>query len=267
MNSAKRVLIDPKFHSKLKPWIRAFLVNSIPFLIILLLWEVCAQVGLVKPIILPAFSKVLKALYEITVTGKLLFHLTRTAYRLSVGYFGSALVAILLGLMIGLSKPMRQFFAPLIAATYPLPKVALLSLFIVWLGLGDPPIIAIIFVSASYPILLNTITGILQIDQTLVKAAENLGANHRQILTKVIFPGALPIIFGGLRIGVAVSLIADVAIEMYIANDGLGYLLAWATEFHLMELLFSVLIVIGIFGIILFKALDLCESILVPWKK
>jgi NitT/TauT family transport system permease protein len=246
---------------------KSLFINSIPFIVILTLWELLGQLGIVKPLFLPTFSKVLVALYDFTVSGKLFFHFTRTIYRMAVGYFSSVVFAILFGLAIGLSKPMRQFFTPLIAATYPLPKVSLLSLFIVWLGLGNPPIIAIIFASASYPILLNTITGILQVDKTLIKAAENLGANHRQVLMKVVFPGAIPIIFGGLRIGVAVSLIVVVAIEMYIANDGIGYLLAWATEFHLMELLFSLLIVIGVFGILLFKGLDLCESILIPWKK
>lgn len=247
--------------------LKSFYINSIPFITILILWESLGQLGIVKPVFLPAFSKVLVALYDITASGKLFFHFTRTTYRMAVGYFSAVVFAIFFGLAIGLSKPVRQFFNPLIAATYPLPKVSLLSLFIVWLGLGDPPIIAIIFASASYPILLNTITGILQVDKTLIKAAENLGANRRQVLVKVVLPGSIPIIFGGLRIGVAVSLIVVVALEMYIASDGIGYLLAWATEFHILDLLFSLLIVIGIFGIILFKGLDLFESILIPWKK
>ncbi len=253
--------------SQIRAKLTSFFINSIPFLTIIAIWEALGQFGIVKPVFLPTFSKVLVALYDITISGKLFFHFSRTVYRMAVGYFSAMVFAILFGLSIGLSASLRRFFNPLIAATYPLPKVSLLSLFIVWFGLGDPPIIAIIFASALYPILLNTITGIMQVDEGLIKAAQNLGANRRQVLMKVVFPGSIPIIFGGLRIGVGVSLIVVVALEMYIATDGVGYLLSWATEFHILDLLFALVVVIGIFGIILFKILDVLETILIPWKQ
>lgn len=170
------------------------------------------------------------------------------------------------GLAIGLSAPLRLFFSPLIAATYPLPKIALLSLFLVIFGIGNAPIVASIVASAMYPVLLNTITGILAVDPILIRAARNLGANRFQVTTQVVLPGALPIIFGGLRMGAAVSLIVVVAVEMYIAQSGVGYLLAWATEFFKTDLLYANLMAIGIFGIVVFKALDVLERWALPWN-
>ena len=248
-------------------WIRQITSNVFPFLLIIIVWELSIDLGLIKPLFLPAFSVVVQKLWEITVSGELIRHFSKTIYRMLLGYTIGASAAILMGLVIGLFQPVRRFFSPLIAATYPLPKISLLSLFMVVFGIGDAPIIASIVATASYPILLNTITGIINVDETLIKAAYNLGATKRQVMTKVVLPGALPIIFTGLKIGAAVSLIVVVAVEMYISDSGIGYLLAWATEFFKMPLLYANLIAIGIFGILIFRILDRVEMWVVPWKE
>jgi NitT/TauT family transport system permease protein len=238
-----------------------------PFLVVIVIWELVIDLGIIKPFFLPSFSVVIQYLWEILISGELILHFGITIYRMVVGYVIGAVAAIILGMAIGLSNPMRKFFSPLIAATFPLPKISLLSLFIVVFGIGDPPIIASIVATASFPILLNTITGIVAADDLLVKAAYNLGANKRQVMTKVILPGALPIIFAGLKIGAAISLVVVIAVEMYISNSGVGYLLSWATEFFKMPLLYANLIAIGIFGVFIFKGLDRIEKWVIPWKK
>ena len=243
------------------------LVKAGPFLLVLALWQLLPQLGLIKPLFLPALSVVIKTLIEITLSGKLGQNFIATLYRIAIGLGLGASAAIIVGLIIGLSRPLRQFTMPLVAASYPLPKIAMLSLFLVWFGLGDPPIIAILSLSAFYPMLLNTLTGVLTVDDTLIKAAYNMGANYRQVLTKVVLPGALPVIFGGFRIAASVSLLVVVAVEMYIANNGIGYLLAWATQWYKMDLLYANIIVIGLFGILLFKLIQFAEKKIVPWKE
>ncbi|MBI2528090.1 MAG: ABC transporter permease [Candidatus Rokubacteria bacterium] len=246
--------------------LRRVALSVMPLLVTVAVWELIVRLGIVKALFLPAFSSVLWKFWEILVTGELLSHFKITVGRMLLGYVIGAGGAVAFGLAIGLSAPLRLFFSPLIAATYPLPKIALLSLFLVIFGIGNAPIVASIVASAMYPVLLNTITGILAVDPILIRAARNLGANRFQVTTKVVLPGALPIIFGGLRMGAAVSLIVVVAVEMYIAQSGVGYLLAWATEFFKTDLLYANLMAIGIFGIVVFKALDVLERWALPWN-
>jgi NitT/TauT family transport system permease protein len=246
--------------------LRRAALTVLPIAAVLLVWELTVRLGLIRALFLPAVSTVLGKFWEVLLSGELLAHFRITVVRMAAGYVIGAGGAVVVGLAIGLSAPLRAFFAPLIAATYPLPKIALLSLFLVVFGIGNAPIIASIATSALYPVLINTITGILAVDPVLIRAARNLGASRYQVTVKVVLPGALPIVFSGLRMAAAVSLIVVVALEMYIAQNGVGYLLAWATEFFKTDLLYANLIAIGLFGILVFKLLDTIERRVVPWN-
>jgi len=242
-------------------------VRLFPFLTVIVLWESLARLKLVSPLFLPALSVVLERLLAILADGTLLRHLSVSLYRILFAYVLAAGAGVLFGLVIGLFPALRRFFNPLIAATYPLPKLAMLSFFLIWLGFGSPPIIAILMLSIFYPILINTIAGITTVDETLIKAAYNLGAGHRQVLQKVILPGSLPVIFGGFRIAASTSLLVVVAVEIYIADAGIGYLLRWATEFYRMDLLYALIIAIGLLGIVIFALIDGIEKWIIPWKQ
>lgn len=246
---------------------RAVFFNVGPIVICLLLWEVSVRSGLISAFFLPPVSVVLAKFWEILLNGELMDHFSVTIWRMVAGFALGAGSAVVFGLVVGLSKPLRQFFWPIVAAIYPLPKIALLSLFLVVFGIGDPPIIASVTVSAFFPVLLNTLTGLRTVDDILIKAARDLGANHLQVVTKVVLPAALPLIFTGLRQSSAVSLIVVVAVEMYIGENGAGYVLTWATEFFKIDLLYAYIFAIAIFGIILFNLVDILEKYLLPWAK
>lgn len=240
--------------------------DAIPIVITLALWEIVVRLGLIREIFLPPVSRVLLTFWNVLISGELLSDFQVTVGRMLSGYAIGAGAAVAGGLVIGLSAPVRAFFSPLVAATYPLPKIALLSIFMVIFGIGDPPIIASIAISAFYPVLLSTISGVLTVDPVLIRAARNLGADRMQVATKIVLPGALPIILAGLKMGIAVSLIVVVAVEMYIGQSGVGYRLSWATEFFKTDLLYSNLVAIGLFGVLVFKLLDLVEWLVLPWR-
>lgn len=246
---------------------RAVALNVGPIVAVFLLWETVVRLGLVQAIFLPPASVVLAKFWEILLDGQLLQNFGVTIRRMVIGYAIGAGAGVAFGLTIGLSRPLRQFFSPIVAAVYPLPKIALLSLFLVIFGVGDPPIIASVAVSSFFPVLLNTLTGLRTIDPTLVKAARDLGANQLQTTLKVVLPGSLPMIFTGLRQSSAVALIVVVAVEMYIGQSGAGYLLSWATEFFKIDLLYANILAIAIFGILLFRLVDLIEHLLLPWAR
>ncbi len=253
--------------SRLRGVVRAVLYNVGPIVVCLLLWEASVRSGLISAFFLPPVSVVLATLWEILVSGELMEHFSVTIWRMVAGFTLGSGSAIVFGLVVGLSKPLRQFFWPIVAAVYPLPKIALLSLFLVVFGIGDPPIIASVTVSAFFPVLLNTLIGLRTVDEILIKAARDLGANQYQVITKVVLPAALPLIFTGLRQSSAVSLIVVVAVEMYIGENGAGYVLTWSTEFFKINILYAYTVAIAIFGIILFNFVDILEKYLLPWAK
>ncbi len=255
------------FSKRLRALGAAAFFNVGPIVVVLALWEVAVRTGMIHAFFVPPVSDVFVQFWESLVNGQLPENFLITMRRVSAGYAIGSGAAVLLGLLIGIYRPIGSFFYPVIAAIYPLPKIAMLSIFIVVFGIGDPPIIASVAISSFFPVLLNTLTGLRSVDPILIKAARDLGASRVQTTTKVVLPAALPMIFTGLRQSAAVALIVVVAVEMYIGQSGAGYLLSWATEFFKINLLYANLLAIGIFGIVVFKLIDLIEYLALPWAR
>jgi len=154
----------------------------------------------------------------------------------------------------------------LIAALYPLPKITLIPLLIIWLGTGGPFMLTISALGAIFPIVINTVLGIRQCDAGLVLAARDLGASDRQIVKMVLLPAAIPSIFAGVRLGLGVSIILVVAAEMVVGKVGLGARLYLAGQILETEQVFAVLIVLAILGLVVTKTLDLIDVWLGQWR-
>jgi NitT/TauT family transport system permease protein len=153
-----------------------------------------------------------------------------------------------------------------IAALYPLPKVTLIPLLIIWLGTGGPFMLTISCLGAFFPVVINTVLGIRQCDPGLVLAARDLGANSRQIVRMVLLPSAIPSIFAGMRLGLGVSIILVVAAEMVVGKVGLGARLYLAGQILETEQVFAVLIVLAMLGIVVTKAQDAIDVWLGHWR-
>lgn len=257
-------------NNSLSRWQRAAsaaFYNIGPIVVVLVLWEIAVRGGLIRAFFLPPVSEVFVQFWESIISGQLPGNFLITIRRVTIGYAIGAGFAVSFGLLIGIFRPVGSFFYPIIAAIYPLPKIAMLSIFILVFGIGDPPIIASVAVSSFFPVLLNTLTGLRSVDPMLLKAARDLGANRVQVVTKVVLPAALPMIFTGLRQSAAVALIVVVAVEMYIGQSGAGYLLSWATEFFKINLLYANLLAIALFGLVVFKLVDFIEYLALPWER
>ena len=145
---------------KLRAFASSVLYNVGPIVAVLLLWELSVRSGLIRAFFLPPVSDVLVQLWESITSGQLPAAFLVTTKRMLIGYIIGAGSAIVFGLLIGIFRPLRNFFYPIVAAVYPLPKIAMLSIFIVVFGVGDPPIIASVAISSFFPVLLNTLTGL-----------------------------------------------------------------------------------------------------------
>jgi NitT/TauT family transport system permease protein len=240
---------------------------ALTIVLFLLAWEILVRARGIAPIYLPAPSSIAVYLYRMIVDGSMLYHLSLTLLRIFAGFFVAAITGILAGVLMGMSRPVARVADVWIAALYPLPKIALIPLLIIWLGTGEAYKITISAITAFFPIVISTYSGIRQADRGLMKAAQDLGANWRQIQLKVVIPSAIPSIFAGLQLGMGVTIILVVAAEMIggSSQGGMGYLLISAGQVMETEKVFASLIVLAVMGAAIIKLQQWTDRKIAPW--
>jgi len=163
-------------------------------------------------------------------------------------------------------RPARIFFDPLIAALMPIPKVALMPLLLLALGFGDASKIALVATAVFFPVIVNTYAGAANIDRIYWDVARNFGASSYVMFTRVVFFGALPLIFAGLKIALAVSFVVLVAAEFVASKTGIGYLIWNSWELLQVDYMFVGIVLIGILGLITTALFQEIERKIIPWK-
>jgi NitT/TauT family transport system permease protein len=239
----------------------------ISFIGFLLVWQAAVSIRLVNPFFLPSPLTVGKTLIETVGSGELLFHGGVTLGRIFHGFFWGGLAGLCLGIPAGWSKKIYEAINPFIAATYPLPKVALLPLIIVYLGIGEMSRLVIISMAVFYVVLINTITGVRTVDPILVLVAQDLGAKTLQVFRKVILPGALPMIFAGMRLGMGIAFLSTVVTEMIFGDKGLGYFLGIRGNMMDMAGIFAGLTLLGGLSILVTSCMEWVSKRVMPWSR
>ncbi|HET7671230.1 MAG TPA: ABC transporter permease, partial [Burkholderiales bacterium] len=192
-------------------------------LAILALWQLAALRGLPDYLLSPA--QIAKHFAEALATRELYEHAVASLLRALPGFAIGALVGIVLGLAAGIARNFEEMVSPLVFLTYPVPKIVMLPLFMLWFGIGDISKILIIALACFYPTFINAYYGAKATPRILVWSARNMGASDAQIFRRVVLPGALPLVFAGLRVALALSFIVMFATEMINARSGLGHLI------------------------------------------
>jgi NitT/TauT family transport system permease protein len=230
-------------------------------------WEALVRFRGIAPIYLPAPSSVFVYLWRMIADGSMPYHLGITLLRIFVGFGLAAVFGIALGVLMGMSRTIARVADVWIAALYPLPKISLIPLLIIWVGTGEAYKIVISAVSAFFPIVISTYSGIRQTDRGLIKAAKDLGANARQIQLKVVIPGAIPSIFAGLHLGMGIAIILVVAAEMIggSSQGGMGWLLISSGQVMETEKVFASLIVLAVVGAVVIKLQQWIDRKVAPW--
>jgi ABC-type nitrate/sulfonate/bicarbonate transport system permease component len=230
-------------------------------------WEALVRFRGIAPIYLPAPSSVFVYLWRMIADGSMPYHLGITLLRIFVGFGLAAVFGIALGVLMGMSRTIARVADVWIAALYPLPKISLIPLLIIWVGTGEAYKIVISAVSAFFPIVISTYSGIRQTDRGLIKAAKDLGANARQIQLKVVIPGAIPSIFAGLHLGMGIAIILVVAAEMIggSSQGGMGWLLISSGQVMETEKVFASLIVLAVVGAVVIKLQQWIDRRVAPW--
>ena len=242
---------------------RRALETLVPILIFLLLWEIAARI-LNDALSLPTFSAVLNKWVEMLRENELLPHVGASMQRALGGFALAAIGGVFAGLLMGRSPLCERFLNPLISFTYPVPKIGLLPLFILWLGLGESMKLAVVFLAAVYPVMINTYVGTRGVPRVWIWRARTFGGTSREVLLRVILPAALPHILSGLRLAMGISWIVLFAAEMVAARTGLGFLILYAEQLFQTEVVFVALLTIALLGfifdrLILFASRRFCD--------
>jgi ABC-type nitrate/sulfonate/bicarbonate transport system permease component len=233
------------------------------------LWEAWVRYRDIAPIYLPKPSAIFEALVSMFADGSIFLPVGATVLRILVGFAVAGVFGIACGLLMGMSRLAQKIADPWIAALYPLPKISLIPLLMIWLGTGEAYKIVISAITAFFPVLMSTYAGVRQVDDGLKKAAVDLGASTRQVQLQVILPAAVPTIVSGLQIGMGVTIILVIAAEMIGSSGGagLGSLLINAGQILDTERVFAVLVVLAVLGAVIMKLQEYLGRLATPWTK
>ena len=233
---------------------------------LLLLWQLLLMAGFGDRRFIPAPTDIAVRFWGLIQNGELALHTGVTLLRVFAGYVIGAVPAIVVGLLMAMFKPVRIFFDPLIATLFPIPKIALMPLLLLALGFGDASKIALVAIAVFFPVTVNTYVGAANIEKIYWDVAKNYGASQTVLFTRVVFFGALPMIFAGLRIALAVSFIVLVAAEFVATKSGIGYLIWNSWELLQVDIMFVGIVTIGILGLITSALFQEIERKVIPWK-
>jgi len=241
-------------------------LGAIFMLGLLAAWEIVAALGLEPPILIPSPAGVIAAFRDMFSTPEIWVDFAASGQELLYGFAMAALVGIVLGLLIGWYIRLGYLVEPFVNFLYAIPRVALGPLLIVWLGIGLNSKVALVFLTAVFPVLVNTSSGIRSLDSHLVRVARCFGANDMKIFRTIALPGSVPFILGGLRLAVGQSLIGVFVAELLGAQHGIGMIIENAGEQFQTATVFAGLIIFAIAGMALTSIVRRLERHFDAWR-
>lgn len=242
------------------------LISVLSPFVLLAVWELSARLGMIDTRFFPAPLTILHTLIGLMDSGVLWTHTWASLQRLFWGFLLGGIPALVLGIIMGLSRPVRAAIDPLIAATYPIPKSAILPLILLVFGLGEASKIVMVAIGMFYPICINSVAGVLEINKIYLDVGKNFQASRWQMFRTIALPGALPFIMSGIKLGVGMGLILIAIAEMIGAKSGLGFMIWDAWEILSVDTMYVGLIMIAVIGYLFSLFLTEVERWIIPWK-
>ena len=236
-------------------------------LVLLILWEILVALRVLNANYLPPPSQLVPHLVDLLAKGELWRHLSMTLYRLCLSFAFALIPAVLLGLSLGMSPNLRLALEPILTSLYAIPKIALLPLVMLVLGVNERTLIFTSTLTSFVQMTISTTGGVLAVDRSVIEAGRNYGATGWRLSRYVLLPSALPDIFTGMRIGLALTLVLVIAVEFTAAQEGLGAFLWTAGQTLSAKNMFSTFVVIGALGWVLSYGLESIGNWLMPWRE
>ena len=230
------------------------------------IWQAMWSAGKISPLFMSGPSAIAIRFWDDLLHGHLLQDLAYSGKNFAIGFVLAVVAGVVLGVIIGWYKRVEMITGPFMSALYATPRVAMVPLIIIWFGIGMWSKVFIVFVSAFFPVLINTVGGIQAIDRDLLKCARSFCATDRQIFATVAIPGAVPFILTGVRQGVALGLIGVVVGEMFGGSQGIGFMVAYGGQTFATDTLFVGVLIIAFAGIIMSAAAEQLEKRFSRWR-
>jgi ABC-type nitrate/sulfonate/bicarbonate transport system permease component len=234
-------------------------------LVLLLGWEILARSGVLTPFLLPKFTVVLERIASEMASGVWFTNVGITLYRALVGFLAAAAIGVPLGMLMARFKPVHWFFDPVVSVGFPVPKIAFLPVFILWFDLFDTAKIIMIAFESIFPIIAASWAGTFTVERHLVWSARSLGASHRQVLTEIVLPAAMPHILTGLQIALPMALIIALVTEFVMGGSGLGADMTYALRYGDSPGVFAGIVSIALIGYAVMKMMGCLRRRLLAW--
>lgn len=242
----------------------------ITWTVILLIWLVTTEIGLVNSTLVPTPLEVLKSFFDILKNGyngvSFWQHAGISLYRLIVSSLLAFVVAIPLGLLSGYFEKVRGIVDSVVQFYRPLPPLAYYTLLILWLGIDESSKMTLLFLAAFAPIYLACVSGVEKINKDYILSAQSLGATKKDIFFTIVLPGCLPEIFTGLRTAIGIAYTTLVSAEMVAATSGIGWMVIDASKYLKSDVMFVGIIIMGVTGLLIDFSLRSLEKRIIFWK-
>ena len=252
----KRVLLFLDLH----PWV----IYTGSLIVFLTFWEILGR--MTNPILFAPPSRILAQYPEMISSGQLPRAMLTTLSAMLLGYVSASITGILFGLWWGRSRFLQDIVEPYLNALYALPRVALIPMVIVWIGIGFWGRIFIIFYGTIFDTMINTYTGVRYTEKTLLEVGKSFGANERQVFWHIIIPYSIPFIMAGLRLGIGRALVGVIVAELFLQMVGMGGLILVFGDYFKVAGMLAVVILLSLMGVLLTELLKKLEKMVAPWK-
>ena len=236
------------------------------FAAIVALWQASSSLGLLSPVAMPSPLAVVSALYDLAASGKLRIHIGQSLYRIGLGWLIGTTAGLAIGLAMGIFSVARAIGIPVTAALFPIPKIALLPLFILWFGIGESSKVATIALGVFFPTVISAYSAVDNVQRNLIRMGQSFGVPASSIVAKIILPGAMPGILAGFRISSSIALILVVAAEMIGAEYGIGAFILAAGNLMQTDQLVAGVVVLSILGLAISVVLGRIERRVLRWR-
>ncbi len=262
---ASRVSAE-RLHTALSGRLARYAAGALLPVLLYVTWRAASAYEWVAPQILPSPGIVRQTLIEQLQSGELWSHLTISLGRVAGGFALGALAGVGLGIAMGLSRTIEDYLGPTFRAVSQVPVLGWLPLAMMVLGIGEALKVVIIAHASLVPVAMNTLKGIRNVPSGYVEVARAFRFSHVQLLRKVIFPASVPSIFVGIRYGLTQAWLSLVTVELLASSEGLGFLIVWGRQLFQLDLVLAAILVVGVVGLALDKALMLAEAWLLRWR-
>lgn len=234
---------------------------------LLIVWEIATRLGLLDPRFFVPVSEIIATIARELVDGRLGTDLALTLQRLALAFALAAIAGVSIGIASGVWRTFELLIRPITDTLYPMPKIAVLPLFIIIVGRGELAYILTAFATAFFQIIISTRGAVRDVDAELIEAARNFGATGRRYVTRLLLPAIAPALLGGLRLGMATCLITLIAAEFVGAELGIGATIRRAGQQYAIDEVYAGIVLTGVLGLLITLAFRLLEPLVLPWQR